>query len=141
LEVQGLLEPATLEVNPKEEEALKMSYDSLAQFGFTLEPFGDRTYLVRTVPTLLHEKDWKGALQELLDSTWTGEGESATERIAISIACHSAVRAGQVLTDDEMRELLRQLEKATLPNTCPHGRPTMLHLNTTYLEREFGRRG
>lgn len=139
VEVQGLLEPATLEVNPKQDAVLKSRYENLAEFGFSIEPFGDRSYLVRAVPVLLHKKDWAGVLRELLDFPSVGDKGDWTEKLAISIACHSAVRAGQVLTDDEMRELIRQLEQLVMPNTCPHGRPTMIHLNSGQLAREFGR--
>ena len=139
VEVQGLLEPVTLEVNPKQDEVLKSHYERLAELGFSIEPFGGRTYLVRTVPALLHKKDWAGVLRELLDSPAGSDASEWTEKIAISIACHSAVRAEQVLTDDEMRQLLRQLEQVAIPNTCPHGRPTMIHLNSGQLVREFGR--
>jgi len=139
VEVQGLLEPVTFEVNPKQEEVLKSHYENLAEFGFTIEPFGERTYLVRAVPSLLYSQDWAGMLRELLDSL-SGEGKDDwAEKVAISIACHSAVRAGQVLTNDEMRELIRQLEQVAIPHTCPHGRPTMVHLSTGQLKREFGR--
>ena len=138
IEVQGLLEPATFEVSPKQEEVLKSHYQDLAEFGFSIEPFGTRTYLVRAVPRWLNNTDWAVMLRELLDS---GEERSDwAEKLAISIACHSgAVRAGQVLTDDEMRELVRQLEQADTPHTCPHGRPTMIHLSSGQLRREFGR--
>ncbi|MFC2022356.1 DNA mismatch repair endonuclease MutL, partial [Chloroflexota bacterium] len=139
VEVQGLLEPVTLEVNPKQDEALKSQYEKLAEFGFSIEPFGDRTYLVRAVPVLLHQKDWAGVLRELMDSPSGEDKSDRMEKIAISIACHSAVRAGQVLSDAEIRELIRQLEQIALPNTCPHGRPTMIHLSSGQLEREFGR--
>ena len=139
IEVQGLLELATLEVNPRQDEVLKSHYEDLAEFGFSIEPFGDRTYLVRAVPALLHKQDWAGMLRELLDSASGGDTADWMEKIAISIACHSAVRAGQVLSDDEMRELIRQLEQVAIPNTCPHGRPTMIHLSSGQLEREFGR--
>ena len=139
MEVQGLLEPVTFEVNPKQEEVLKSGYADLAEFGFSIEPFGNRTYLIRAVPYLLYNKDWAGMLRELLDS-FSGEGKSDwLEKIATSIACHSAVRAGQVLTDDEMRELVRQLEQVATPQTCPHGRPVMIHLSSGQLRREFGR--
>ncbi len=139
IEVQGLLEPVTLEVNPKEEEALKLHYKELAEFGFSIEPFGDRTYVVRAVPLLLHNKDWSGTLRELLASLTGGDKSNWWETIAKSIACHSAVRAGQALTDDEMRELIRQLEQTTIPNTCPHGRPTMISISSRQLRKEFGR--
>jgi DNA mismatch repair protein MutL len=139
IEVQGLLEPVTFEVNPKQEEVLKSHSEDMAEFGFSIEPFGDRTYLVRAVPALLYQKDWAGMVRELLDSLSGGDKRDWREEIAISMACHSAVRAGQTLTDDEMRELTRQLEQAALPHTCPHGRPTMIRLSSTQLGREFGR--
>ena len=137
VEVQGLLEPVTFEVNPKQEEVLKSHYQELAEFGFSIEPFGDKTYLVRAVPLLLYNKDWAGMMRQLLDSLSGGDW---AETIAMSIACHSAVRAGQTLTDDEMDELVQQLEQVAIPNTCPHGRPTMIRLSSGQLEREFGRR-
>ncbi|MBA7666649.1 DNA mismatch repair protein MutL [subsurface metagenome] len=139
IEVQGLLEPVTFEVNPKQEEVLKSHSEDMAEFGFSVEPFGDRTYLVRAVPALLYQKDWTGMIRELLDSLSGGDKRDWREEIAISMACHSAVRAGQTLTDDEMRELIRQLEQAALPHACPHGRPTMIRLSSVQLGREFGR--
>ncbi|HUV56155.1 MAG TPA: DNA mismatch repair endonuclease MutL [Dehalococcoidales bacterium] len=139
IEVQGLLEPVTVEVSPKQGEVLKSCYQDLAEFGLSIEPFGDRTYLVRAVPALLDAKDWMGMLRELLDSLSGGNREDWREKIAISMACHSAVRAGQALTDDEMRELIRQLEQASIPHTCPHGRPTMIHFSSGQLRKEFGR--
>ena len=139
IEVQGLLEPATFEVSPRQEEVLKSRHADLAEFGFSIEPFGDRTYLIRAVPHLLHDRDWMGVLRELLDS-FSGENKGNwRETVAISIACHSAVRAEQALTDDEMRELVRQLEQTANPHTCPHGRPVMIRLGSGQLRREFGR--
>jgi len=139
VEVQGLLEPVAFEVNPKQDETLRAHYENLAEFGFSIEPFGDRTYLVRAVPVLLHQKDWVGVVRELLDSLSGGDKGDWIEKIAISIACHSAVRAGQELTDDEIREVIRQLEQVAIPSTCPHGRPIMIHLSSEQLRREFGR--
>jgi DNA mismatch repair protein MutL len=107
----------------------------LAEFGFNIEAFGDRTYLVRAVPVLLIDKDWAAMLRESLD---TLSGDWA-EHLAVTLACHSAIRAGQVLSDSEMRELVKQLEKTILPNSCPHGRPTMIQLTLQRLEKEFGR--
>jgi DNA mismatch repair protein MutL len=139
MEVQGLLEPATFEVNPRQDEIMKSCYEELADFGFSLEPFGDRTYLVRAVPGLLTGDSWAAMLRELLDSL-SGEARNTwEEKIVASIACHGAVRSGQALSDDEMRELVRQLEQTASPHTCPHGRPTMIHLSSRQLEKEFGR--
>ncbi len=139
IEVQGLLEPAPFEVNPKQDEVLKSNYESLSEFGFSIEPFGDRTYLVRGVPALLNNKDWAGMIRELLDSSSRENKGDWTEKIITSLACHGAVRAGQILSDDEIRELVRQLEQSNMAYTCPHGRPTVIHLSSGQLEREFGR--
>ncbi|MFH1651508.1 MAG: DNA mismatch repair endonuclease MutL [Chloroflexota bacterium] len=137
--VQGLLAPSTLTVTPRQDEVLRRHHAELTDFGFTLEPFGSRTYLVRAVPALLHDKDWTGMLRELLDGV-TGEGGGDwAENLAVSIACHSAVRAGQALSGEEMRALVRGLEQADNPRTCPHGRPTVLHLSSGRMERDFGR--
>ncbi len=138
-EVQGLLEPSTFEVTPRQDEILKSCYAELADFGFSLEPFGERTYLVRAVPAMVAGDDWPGMLRELLDAL-SGEVKSRwEEKIIASIACHGAVKSGQTLSDDEMRGLVRQLEQTANPHTCPHGRPTVIRLSTAQLEREFGR--
>ena len=135
IEIQPLLEPLPLEVSPREATVLGSHLEKLGEFGFAIEPFGERTFLVRSVPAPLVGQDWRGVIQELLD----GGGGDWDERLAISIACHSAVRAGQVLNIDELREMVRKLEQASLPHSCPHGRPTIIHLSLAQLEREFGR--
>ena len=139
VEIQGLLQPVTLEVDPKQGEILRAHYKNLGEFGFSIEPFGERTYLVRAVPLLLYSKDWVGMLKELLDSLTGADKTSWAESVAMSLACHGAVRAGQALTDAEMRELARKLEITALPHTCPHGRPITIRLSSGQLEREFGR--
>ena len=80
-------------------------------------------------------------MMEVLDLMAEGGGfQSWEERAAYSIACHGAIRAGKTLSQEEMSELVRQLEECQQPHTCPHGRPTMIHLSSSHLEREFGRR-
>ncbi len=138
-EVQGLLEPATLEVTPPQGAILGACRESLAGYGFSVEPFGERTYLVRAVPALLAGEDWEGMLREMLEEL-AGEARSGwEEKILASLACHGAVRSGQALSDAEMRALVRELEATANPHTCPHGRPTVIHLSTARLEKDFGR--
>jgi DNA mismatch repair protein MutL len=138
-EVQGLLEPMPLEVSPRQEAELWAHYQDLAEFGFSIEPFGGKTFLVRAVPALVSDKDWAGMLRELLDSISEEDKSHWVETVTSTMACHGAVRAGQTLSDSEMRELVRQLEQADTPQTCPHGRPTMIHLSYGQLKRDFGR--
>ncbi len=139
---QLLLEPVTLELNPRQAPALSAHLDELSRLGFSIEPFGDRTYLLRAVPAVLFKGDFKLALGELLEQLVQGQGspEDWLDKAAITMACHGAVKAGQALTAAEMRELVEQLEKTDSPRTCAHGRPTMLHLSAEQLEKEFGRR-
>jgi len=138
-EVQGLLEPATFEVTPRQDAIMRSCIEQLADFGFRLEAFGDRTYLVRTVPAIVAGDDWPSMLKELLDALAGEEKSKWEERIVASIACHGAIKSGQTLSDDEMKSLVRQLEQTASPHTCPHGRPTVIKLSAAQLEREFGR--
>ncbi len=141
VEVQGLLEPATVELSLRQDELWRESSQELSELGFALEPFGGRTYLVRSVPAVLAGREAGQALLELLDLLGRDEGSSGrSERAAASLACHAAVRAGQSLAPEEMRELIRSLERCELPRTCPHGRPTMIHLSADALAKQFRRR-
>lgn len=139
--VQGMLEPLTLELTAKQDQLFKEKAGELTSFGFSLEPFGDRSYLVRGIPAVIKDKNIGESVSGVIDAL--GDGDAAGNRdeaISASLACHGAVKAGQTLSDEEMRELVRSLEKSRSPRTCPHGRPTMLHLSAGKLEKEFGRR-
>jgi len=138
IEVQGLLEPATLEVTPRQYAVLQECYEDLQEYGFTIEPFGGRSYLIRTVPAVLSRGDWLSAVREFLDDP-TRRDKERSEAITKTLACHGAVRSGQSLTDEEMRSLIRQLEQTQDPYHCPHGRPTLIQLSIRQLEKEFGR--
>jgi DNA mismatch repair protein MutL len=137
-EVQGLLGPATLEVTPRQDAVMRSCLENLTEFGFQLDVFGERTYLVRAVPALAAD-DWPRMLREMLDALAGEEKSRWEERIVAGLACHGAIRSGQALSDEEMRALVRQLEQCDSPHTCPHGRPTVIKLSEAQLEREFGR--
>jgi DNA mismatch repair protein MutL len=140
VEVQGLLQPITIELSPREEETLKASEELLAEFGFAIEPFGNRSYLIRTIPALMARANIVEIVSALLDGLAGKESAYPwEEKMAQSLACHGAIRAGQQLDNEEIRELVTQLEQTKQPRTCPHGRPTMIYLSSHHLEREFGR--
>ena len=139
-EVQGLLEPMTLQVSAQHHALLTQQADVLQEHGFELEEFGEGTVLVRALPRSLAGPEAGQAMIGLLDKMLEeGEGDRR-DRVAMSLACHGAIRGGKTLTIDEMRELIQQLEETETPNTCPHGRPTMVHMSADVLAREFGRR-
>jgi len=140
VEVQGLLQPITIELSPREEETLRASKEFLVEFGFTIEPFGNRSYVIRAIPALMARVNIIEIISALLDNLASKEGPNPwEEKIAQSLACHGAIRAGQQLSNEEMRELIKQLEQTKQPRACPHGRPTMIHLSSHQLEKEFGR--
>ena len=140
VEVQGLLQPITIELSPREEETLRASKEFLAEFGFTIEPFGNRSYMIRAIPALMAKANIIEIISVLLDNLASKESPSPwEEKIAQSLACHGTIRAGQQLSNEEMRELIKQLEQTKQPRACPHGRPTMIHLSSHQLEKEFGR--
>jgi len=136
---QGLLEPQLLEIPVEELPLLAEGRSMLHHYGFIIEPFGDRQILLRALPAGVREDE----LQRLMAEVAAGlrEAERAKDRVATTVACHSAVRAGDPLGLDAMRALIGDLEACRAPQTCPHGRPTMMHLSSALLEREFGRRG
>ena len=140
VEIQGLLQPITIELSPREEETMRASKEVLSEFGFAIEPFGNRSYVIRAIPALMAKANIIEIMSVLLDSLASKENLNPwEEKIAQSLACHGAIRAGQQLSNEEMRELIKQLEQTKQPRTCPHGRSTMIHLSSRQLEKEFGR--
>ncbi len=139
VEVQGLLELITMELTPHQQQQFKGRSGYLTDYGFDIEPFGDRTYLIRSVPSIIAGRNVVESTMAVIDSLGDTVADWDDE-IAISLACHGAIKAGQTLSMGEMRELVGQLEKAAQPYNCPHGRPTMIRLNILQLEKEFKRR-
>jgi DNA mismatch repair protein MutL len=141
VERQSLLIPLVVELPPAAQAMLLASADQLEEWGFTVEEFG-QGLRVRAVPAVLHVADLGQALQEVADKL-SGRGGSSPmdwrEAMLTTLSCHTSVRAGQSLSVDEMRELIAQLERCNSPRTCPHGRPTMILLTHTMIERQFGR--
>jgi DNA mismatch repair protein MutL len=139
--VQPLLEPLTVELSARQQALLAAHAEALRDLGFELDHFGDAAHVVRAVPPSMAGGDVAAAIVELLDRIERGEAASdPSHRAAASLACHAAVRAGMGMSAEEQRELLRLLETCATPRTCPHGRPTMVHLAADAIAREFRRK-
>ncbi len=141
--VQELLDPAPIQLTPAQFAVLEAQRDALSSVGFRIEPFGNQTVLLRAVPAVMRNGDPRTTLIEIIDEMEQGEEpleKSADARLISSVCKSIAVKGGQILSLEEMRELIRRLEHTTAPRTCPHGRPTAIHLNVSQLEREFGRK-
>ena len=138
---QSLLTPASVDLSPSQIATLSSNRDFLVEYGFKLEEFGGNSYLVRAVPSFLTRGDPAKSLADILDMVaFEGAIDDQEHALAASLACHAAIRAGQSMTEPEMRALLEQLEVTDSPHTCPHGRPTVIHFSSYHMEREFGRR-
>jgi DNA mismatch repair protein MutL len=140
VESQLLLDPIAIEPSPVGIEFLETRADDLAAAGFAIEPFGPGVYAVRAVPGILRRRDVGATVLAIVEELAAGGEGDWLERLAVTTACHSSIRAGQALSPEEMRQLIAQLERCAQPRHCTHGRPTMLHLSQHELEREFGRR-
>jgi DNA mismatch repair protein MutL len=139
---QALLEPQPVELAPEAMGLLEEHLEALSSLGFQVEPFGGTTLLVRTLPTLVAEENPREVLEDMAAALLAGDvplGGRVEEGVARSVCKRAAVKAGQVMTREEMEELVRALEQCANPRTCPHGRPTMIHLSVEQLAREFGR--
>jgi DNA mismatch repair protein MutL len=142
LAVQNLLDPIPLEFSPDESALIEEHRQVLSAIGLQLEPFGSTTWLVRSIPALLINDDIRMALNELVADLMAGDLPFAANEEAklITRVCkRAAIKGGQVLSLQEMNELIRQLELCASPRTCPHGRPTMIHFSASQMAREFGR--
>ena len=138
---QGLLEPLVVQPGPRQAALMQERLVSLKEFGFEIEPFGGDTYLVRAVPAILQGTDLPQTILDIADEADNRDRvDSWQEMVTVNLACHGAAQAGQTLSMQQMRDLVRQLEETKLPRTCPHGRPTILHVSAEQLQREFGRK-
>lgn len=139
---QHLLEPLTLHVGHELTGLVADQLVQLNQVGFEIEAFGGDTFLVRAMPSVLSGQDPLRTLEEIVSALTTRRnlvGEELEARMVKMICKRAAIKAGQLLSDLEMQELIQQLEACQSPRTCPHGRPTMIQLSAGELEKAFGR--
>ena len=139
---QHLLQPLTLHLGSELTGLVAQHIDDLARVGFDIEPFGGDTFLVRAVPSVLSGQDPLRNLEEIVSSMADRRnlvGETLEARLVKMVCKRASIKAGQLLSDLEMQELVHQLEECQSPRTCPHGRPTMIQLSAGELEKAFGR--
>jgi DNA mismatch repair protein MutL len=141
---QSLLKPESIQLSTEQAEILEDQISLLSKLGFQIEKFGKDTFLLRSIPAILSKIEPVEALRLIVDDFEEDETplESEIESLIIARICKRvAIRAGQILSQEEQSTLINDLENCQSPRTCPHGRPTMVHLSVDLLERQFGRRG
>ena len=143
---QRLLFPLTLRLSPAEYALVEQIRGILERAGFEVEPFGGRSIIVHSVPNPHPYFDAERCLREMIvelvdGSSLVDSARTQHQRIALSMACKGAIKAGQKLTQREMSELFDRLFATELPYHDIHGRPTVIQLSIAELHRRFGRSG
>ena len=141
---QALLDPVVVELTPEKAGILEQQLEALLNLGFEIEPFGPNAFVIRSVPIIVERTDPRLAIEAVVNAFEEDETPLMAEveaRVAARVCKRMAVKAGQILSEEEQRNLLLNLESSQSPRTCPHGRPTMIHLSVNLLERQFGRQG
>ena len=141
---QSLLDPLVVQLPPQSAKILQENLPVMKKIGFQVEEFGINTFRVSAIPAIFTGKDPHAAIRSVVEDFEEDETPLqglVEEKIIARICKRMAVKGGAVLSSDEQQALLRDLEGCAAPRTCPHGRPTMIHLSVDLLERQFGRRG
>ncbi|HOQ68895.1 MAG TPA: DNA mismatch repair endonuclease MutL [Anaerolineaceae bacterium] len=141
---QPLLEPLLIQLPPQSAQIICDNLQVLRKIGFHLEEFGRNSFRLSAIPALFTQKDPRAAINSVVEDFEEDEEplkEVHEDRLIARICKRMAVKGGSILSTEEQQALLRDLESCSSPRTCPHGRPTMIHLSVELLERQFGRRG
>lgn len=141
---QRLLLPVTLQTTPRDADLLKQNLPSLNRLGIEIEPFGPNIFKVETLPSFLKTDDPAAWLDQVIEELSSLSSKSSSLRLSedaiATIACRASVKSNDVLSIPEMQALLKDLFACEMPYCCPHGRPTLVQISTSELERKFGRR-
>lgn len=141
--IQRLLVPETLELGYEEAKVLHLLMDILGRFGFEIAPFGGNTVVIKSAPAMLSGKKIAPLIMEIAEKTADigidAVSDAALDSARKLMACHSALKANQRLTDAQIRALLAQLDDCKDPSHCPHGRPTWIRWDLAGIEKSFRR--
>ncbi len=141
---QFLLSPISLMIPARLKEEFSSQKEILEKIGFRFEEFGPDTIRITAIPVIIQKMDPGVAFMSALEPEDHQEGllkEEKDRQIIIKICKKAAIKGGQILSIQEQEQLIRDLEECASPRTCPHGRPTMIHISVDLLERQFGRLG
>jgi DNA mismatch repair protein MutL len=143
LERQQLLIPETVELSARQVALVLEQREALAELALDVEDFGGGTLVLNSYPALLGRRSPKAVLQAVVDYVLTKERVPIRQQLLHDLlslmACHAAVRAGDRLTPEAIRELLAERALAQNSHHCPHGRPTSLRFSRRDLEHHFKR--
>ena len=143
IKTQDLINVQIIELPPKESLILSSNIEEFSKYGFNIEAFGKDTYTVRTIPVMLgtvRSKDLiKDIIEDFINFSRSDRLSDICEKIIITMSCRSAIKGGEELTMPVLKKLIDELSKTDNPFTCPHGRPTMISMSVSELEKKFKR--
>jgi DNA mismatch repair protein MutL len=141
---QELLSPISLELTPKQKKFVSDQGELLDNLGFSIEHFGQNTFQVRAVPSVLGDSADRSAIYDIIDELVgmgkTNKEKEIREKAMAIVACHSAIRGGDELSPSQMKSLIRSLYITKNSTSCPHGRPSILIMSKSDLETKFKRK-
>jgi len=141
MSAQTLLFPEVLEFSADEFSVLLDVLPALEKIGFRLREFGKQAVMIEAVPSVMSWGNEKRIISDILDHYLEHQKEHSSyqEAIAASFACHAAIKAGDALSKEEMQALVNQLFGTKNPYHCPHGRPIIIQLSLSELDKRFER--
>lgn len=140
---QRLLLPETVELSARDAQFVREHLEVLSRMGVGLSEFGERTFLLDALPPVVRVKDSKGFVCDVIDSLLAAGREvnklRLGEDVVAKTVCRHAVKANDLLANEEIEKLIEDLRGCAMPYTCPHGRPTLIEISAKELEKKFGR--
>ena len=140
IQSQKLLESIMIDISSIQLDIINSKMDMIKQLGYEIEQFGESSLVIRAVPKIISTTDLNNSLNDLIVQFAEEESISTIEhKYLATIACHSSVKAGDNLVNNEMIAILDNLRTTNSPFSCPHGRPTILNFTFNKLEKDFRR--
>jgi DNA mismatch repair protein MutL len=142
---QELLEPIELNLSVRETSAIESNKALLKEFGFDFENFGGNSYLLRSVPVIFKKTQgtdfFTDLVSDILQHARINALDKMKHELVSTMACRAAIKAGDELTNDQMKDIVTKFFSLDMSYTCPHGRPIMLEISIEELEKRFKRTG
>jgi DNA mismatch repair protein MutL len=135
-----LLIPVIMEFSPSQALAFEENRALFEEAGFLVEDMGRRSYALKEYPEIFGDKEAAGAFLGLLEDVGAEKTEARREKLLATMACKSAVKAGEPLPAAKMDYLVEELFKTSRPSLCPHGRPIVVKLDRAAIDKSLGRK-
>ncbi len=139
---QLLLAPATVKLSAEEKDAVLENMQLLDEQGFEIEEFGTNGIIVRAIPMYITSEDPAELVSEIAYNLSKGDKAEISEKlewIFHSVACRSAIKAGDKAEINQLEQLVKDIINEKIPLYCPHGRPVIITITKKELEKQFGR--